>query len=58
MDTDKLLNLDGDENKKVDITVNVDVSKIVRNAAFAGVMIVGIIFSFQTYKKYLEWKRD
>ena len=32
------------ERGSVDVTVNVDVSKIVRNVAVAGVLIVGIIF--------------
>ncbi len=40
----------------VDVTVTVDVSKIVRNAAVAGVLIVGIIFGCSTYKKLLDWE--
>ncbi len=39
------------EKGAVDVTVTVDVSKIVRNAAIAGVLIVGIIFGCNTYKK-------
>lgn len=46
------------EKGTVDVTVNVDVSKIVRNAAVAGVLIVGIIFGCSTYKKLLEWESD
>ena len=44
------------DNGNVDVTVTVDVSKIVRNAAIAGVLIVGIIFGCSTYKKLLEWE--
>ncbi len=40
----------------VDVSVTVDVSKIVRNAAIAGVLIVGIVFGCSTYKKLLEWE--
>ena len=39
----------------VEVRVNVDVSKIVRNAAVAGVFIVGIIFGCS---KMLEWQKD
>lgn len=46
------------EKGTVDVTVNVDVSKIVRNAAVAGVLIVGIIFGCSTYKKLLEWENE
>ena len=42
----------------VDVTVNVDVSKIVRNAAIAGVLIVGIIFGCTTYKKLCDWEKE
>ena len=42
----------------VEVRVNVDVSKIVRNAAVAGVFIVGIIFGCSTYRKMLEWQKD
>ena len=45
-------------NDLVEVSVNVDVSKIVRNAAFAGVFIVGIVFGCSTYRKMLEWQRD
>lgn len=44
------------EKGNVDVTVTVDVSKIVRNAAIAGVLIVGIVFGCSTYKKLLEWE--
>ena len=37
---------------------NVDVSKIVRNAAIAGVLIVGIIFGCTTYKKLCDWEKE
>jgi len=46
------------DGKNVDISVNVDVSKIVRNVSVAGVLIVGIIFGCQTYRKLLEWERE
>ena len=42
-------------NDLVEVSVNVDVSKIVRNAAIAGVFIV---FGCSTYRKMLEWQRD
>ena len=42
----------------VEVRVNGDVSKIVRNAAVAGVFIVGIIFGCSTYRKMLEWQKD
>ena len=45
-------------NDLVEVSVNVDVSKIVRNAASAGVFIVGIVFGCSTYRKMLEWQRD
>ena len=45
-------------NDLVEVSVNVDVSKIVRKAAIAGVFIVGIVFGCSTYRKMLEWQRD
>lgn len=45
-------------NDLVEVSVNVDVSKIVRNAAIAGVFIVGIVFGCSTYRKMLEWQKD
>ncbi len=42
----------------VEVSVTVDVSKIVRNAAIAGVFIVGIVFGCSTYRKMLEWQKD
>ena len=42
----------------VEVSVTVDVSKIVRNAAIAGVFIVGIVFGCSTYRKMLEWPKD
>lgn len=47
-----------DNDKKVDITVDVDVSKIVRNVSIAGVLIVGIIFGCNTYRKLLAWEKE
>ena len=44
--------------RNVDVTVNVDVSKIVRNAAIACVLIVGIIFGCTTYKKLCDWEKE
>ena len=38
-------------NDLVEVSVNVDVSKIVRNAAIAGVFIVGIVFGCSTIAK-------
>ena len=46
------------DGKNVDVTVNVDVSKIVRNVAVAGVLIVGIIFGCNTYRKLCAWEED
>lgn len=49
-------------NKKdkgtVDVTVNVDVSKIVRNVAVAGVLIVGIVIGCSTYRKLARWESE
>jgi len=44
--------------KVADVTVTVDVSKIVRNVSIAGVCIVGIIFGCNTYRKVLQWKNE
>ena len=52
------MKLEKNDKNSVDVTVNVDVSKIVRNAAVAGVFIVGIIFGCSTYRKMLEWQKD
>ena len=49
---------DRNEGKSVDVTVNVDVSKIVRNVAVAGVLIVGIIFGCNTYRKLCAWEEE
>ena len=49
---------DRNEGKSVDVTVNVDVSKIVRNVAVAGVLIVGIIFGCSTYRKLCAWEEE
>jgi len=46
------------KEKRADITVSVDVSKIVRNVSIAGVLIVGIIFGCNTYRKVLQWERE
>lgn len=48
----------GKNNDMVEVSVTVDVSKIVRNAAIAGVFIVGIVFGCSTYRKMLEWQKD
>ncbi|MBR5229534.1 MAG: hypothetical protein IKW01_01655 [Firmicutes bacterium] len=53
----KIKPVKGEENS-VSVRVDVDVAKIVATAAAAGVAIVGIVFGFKTYKKYLEWNRD
>ena len=44
--------------KKADITVTVDLSRIVRNVSIAGVCIVGAAIAFNTYRKVLEWKNE
>ena len=44
--------------KVADVTVTVDVSKIVRNVSIAGVCIVGIIFGCNTYRKVLQWRNE
>ena len=50
------MNLPGKSEKTADITVSVDVSKIVRNVSIAGVLVVGIICS--TYRKVLQWQKS
>lgn len=49
---------DKDERNNVDVTVNVDVSKIVRNVGIAGILIVGIVFGCNTYRKILQWREE
>ena len=49
---------DNADGKSIDVTVNVDVSKIVRNVAVAGVLIVGIIFGCNTYRKLCAWEEE
>lgn len=44
------------KEKSVDVTVHVD--KIVRNVAIAGVLIVGIIYGCNTYRKVLKWQNE
>ena len=44
--------------KVADVTVTVDVSKIVRNVSIASVCIVGIIFGCNTFRKVAQWKRE
>ncbi len=39
------------------VTVNVDVTKIVKYIAFAGIVIVGIIFGTGAYVKQLEHEK-
>ena len=58
MSKEKLTGKDAAENKNVNIELSVDFTKIAAIAAAAGVAIVGIVFGFKTYKKYLEWKQD
>lgn len=52
------MKLEKNDKNSVDVTVNVDVSKIVRNVGIAGVFIVGIIFGCNTYKKLLQWRDE
>lgn len=44
--------------KTANVTVTVDVSKIVRNVSIAGVCIVGMVLGFGTYRKVLQWKNE
>ncbi len=50
------MNLPERKEKTADITVNVDVSKIVRNVSIAGVLVVGIVFGCITCRKILQDK--
>ena len=52
------MNLPERKEKTADITVNVDVSKVVRNVSIAGVLVVGIIFGCATYRKVMQWQKD
>ena len=52
------MNLQDRCEKTADITVSVDVSKIVRNVSIAGVLVVGIIFGCSTCRKILQDKKD
>lgn len=52
------MNLPNKKEKTADITVSVDVSKIVRNLSIAGVLVVGIVFGCNTYRKILQWQRE
>ena len=47
-----------DCEKVADVTVTVDVSKIVRNVSIASVCIVGIIFGCNTFRKVAQWKNE
>lgn len=58
MAKEKITGANAADNKNVNIELTVDFTKIAAIAAGAGVAIVGIVFGFKTYKKYLEWKRD
>ena len=49
---------DKDERNNVDVTVNVDVSKIVRNVGIAGILIVAIVFGCNTYRKISQWREE
>ncbi len=51
-----MMNLPKKSEKIADVTVSVDVSKIVRNVSVAGVLIVGIVFGCNTYRKILQWQ--
>ena len=52
------MNLQDRGEKTADITVSVDVSKIVRNVSIAGVLVVGKIFGCSTCRKILQDKKD
>ena len=41
-------------DSNVNVTVKVDVAKIIRNLCVAGVLIVGIIFGTRTFKAMLD----
>ena len=46
------------KEKGVKVSVNVDVHKIVASAGLAGVLIVGIIYGCNTYKKVMQWRDE
>jgi hypothetical protein len=41
-------------DRSINVNVNVDVSKIVKYSCITGVLIVGIIFGTNAFKKMLE----
>ncbi len=43
-----------DTVSNANVTVNVDVPKIVKYACIAGILIVGIIFGTKSFRKMLE----
>lgn len=52
------MNLPNKSEKVADVTVSVDVSKIVRNLSIAGVLVVGIVIGCNTYRKILQWQKE
>ena len=52
------MNLPERKEKRADITVDGDVSKIVRNVSIAGVLVVGIIFGCATFRMVMQWQRE
>lgn len=51
------MNLPNKSEKTADITVSVDVSKIVRNVSIAGVLVVGIISDAALTAKYCSGRK-
>lgn len=43
-----------DSDRQVNVNVNVDVPKIVKYSCMTGVLVVGIIFGTNLFKKMLE----
>lgn len=46
------------EEVQTNVSVNVDVPKIVKYSCLAGVLIIAIIFGCRTFVKMLELKKD
>jgi len=46
------------KERGVKVSVNVDVHKIVASAGLAGVLIVGIVYGCNTYRKMMQWRDE
>jgi hypothetical protein len=53
-----ILGLENKNDKNANVTVSVDVTKIVRNVSIAGVVVVGIVFGCNTFYKFIKWKNE